>query len=327
MTERNLKKLKYIGAGLLLCIIAGAPVSCRSTEATCDRACLVSVMKRYIAALIAHNPSGLPLAATVQTVENTKRIAVGDGLWRTATGGPTDFQIYAADPIAGQVGFIGVLRENNNPTIVALRLKLAEGKITEIDHLVIHNEKGTPLHPNMKMPRPALIQPLNPSDRVSREKMYEAANLYYEAVVHDKGTIAPFTDDCQRRENGRTTANRTEPHVPGSETEGFDRFARMNCGDQIDTGVWDSITEIDNRRILVIDTEGGLVFAFSQFVHNGQPRVMNIVGVPGITEWPNENNAFDLQAAHIFKIRKARIHEIEAIGYRAPHGTKSGWEE
>jgi hypothetical protein len=325
----NSKVQVSIIAALVFSIISGTFLSCKTGEPVCDRPCLVFLMEQYLQALVAHDPSGLPLADNVRTVENTERIDVGNGLWMTATAEPTEFEIYVADPVAGEVGFIGVIEENNLPTIVALRLKLVEGKITEIDHLVVHNQTGDPLSPNMAKVRPAFLQPQFPSERVPREQMYEAVNLYYEAVVQDNGSIAPFAEDCQRRENGRTTARKTapEPGPPWDESNKFDVFARMGCSEQMDTGIWNSITEIDHRRILAIDEEMGLVFAFSELVHDGTPEVLEITGVPGITEWPNEHGAFDLQAAHIFKIRNGRIHEIEAIGYKAPHGVKSGWKE
>ena len=159
----NLKKQIWTLAAISLVSIAGSSVSCKTTESECNRPCLVALMEQYIDALVAHDPSGLPLADSVRTVENTEKIAVGDGLWLTATGGPTDFQIYAADPVAGQVGFIGVIEEKNNPTILALRLKLVDGVITEIDHLVIHYDEKTPLSPNMGKLRRSFVQTLNPS--------------------------------------------------------------------------------------------------------------------------------------------------------------------
>jgi len=36
---------------------------------------------------------------------------------------------------------------------------------------------------------------------------------------------------------------------------------------------------------------------------------------------------FDLPAAHIFKIRGARIHEIEALGFTMPYMSKGGWSD
>ena len=36
--------------------------------------------------------------------------------------------------------------------------------------------------------------------------------------------------------------------------------------------------------------------------------------------------AFDLPAAHIFKIRSGKIHEIEAMGTMMPYNSRTGWE-
>ena len=36
---------------------------------------------------------------------------------------------------------------------------------------------------------------------------------------------------------------------------------------------------------------------------------------------------FDLPAAHIFKIRGGKIHEIEAMGFVMPYNSKTGWED
>jgi hypothetical protein len=38
-------------------------------------------------------------------------------------------------------------------------------------------------------------------------------------------------------------------------------------------------------------------------------------------------DAFDLPAAHVYKIRGGRIHEIEALGFRAPYDSPTGWEQ
>jgi hypothetical protein len=35
---------------------------------------------------------------------------------------------------------------------------------------------------------------------------------------------------------------------------------------------------------------------------------------------------FDLPAAHIYKVAGGKIHEIEAMGFRAPYNSKTGWE-
>jgi hypothetical protein len=163
-------------------------------------------------------------------------------------------------------------------------------------------------------------------ERVPREQMQKIANSYYEAIVQDNGKVAPFADECQRRENGGISANDQTQTPEEAKKDDFSVFRKMTCSDQLSTGVMSYITDINRRRIFAIDKELGLVFAFSIFVHDGKPKVMKITGVPGITERKNDYGPFDLPAAHIFKIRIGKIYEIEAIGYMAKHGIKNGWE-
>jgi len=99
---------------LALCALALAPVV-RAAGNSCDRACLKNLADRYVAALVAHDPSTVPLARNVRMVENIQRIQPGDGLWKTASAGPTTFKIYVPDAVAQQVGFMAVMQEQGKP--------------------------------------------------------------------------------------------------------------------------------------------------------------------------------------------------------------------
>jgi hypothetical protein len=57
-----------------------------------------------------------------------------------------------------------------------------------------------------------------------------------------------------------------------------------------------------------------------------QEKSLPIVGVPGLETLPMRFNPFDLPAAHVFKIRGGKIHEIEAMGFTMPYNSKTGWE-
>ncbi len=89
-------------AGLALLGLAG-----QASAQSCDRACLIGITDRYLAAVVAHDPSKAPLAPGVVFVENLKRERPGEGLWKTATGGPAAFRIYVPDVTLQQVGWIG----------------------------------------------------------------------------------------------------------------------------------------------------------------------------------------------------------------------------
>ncbi len=89
---------------------------------TCDRDCLVRLADAYIAALVAHDPGKAPLASDVKIVENAQRIKPGEGLWKTATAGPTDFKILVPDPYSQEVGGMVMMQSDNKPAQVGFRL-------------------------------------------------------------------------------------------------------------------------------------------------------------------------------------------------------------
>jgi len=77
---------------------------------SCDRACMTGLVDQYLAAVVKHDPSGLPLSPGVRFTENTAEIKIGDGLWVSASEAPTTFKIYAVDPATSQVAFYGVMK-------------------------------------------------------------------------------------------------------------------------------------------------------------------------------------------------------------------------
>ncbi len=94
----------------------------------CNRACLKDLANSYLAALVAHDPSKVPLAADVKFVENVTPMKPGEGLWKTASEAPTTFAIYVPDPVSEQVGFIGMMKADGKPIELALRLKVRHGR-------------------------------------------------------------------------------------------------------------------------------------------------------------------------------------------------------
>jgi hypothetical protein len=100
-------------------LFAGMGVS--ASAAKCDRECLDKTVDMYIAAMVAHDQSQVAFATDVKFVENTVPMKPGEGLWKTASGGPTTFKIYVPDPVAQQVGFLCVMKEGDKPIQLGLR--------------------------------------------------------------------------------------------------------------------------------------------------------------------------------------------------------------
>lgn len=310
--------------------LVGLPAA--ASAQTCDRDCLTGIMNRWLAALPAHSAQGLPLAADIRFTEQSAAIPVGDGLFLGATEAPAGFKILAADPASGQVAALVVMKEWNSPIIVAVRLKVANGLITEAQH-VIASQIAPPALANLAAPRPTFLAEVKPDERTARAQLVGAANGYFDAIEQDDGNLAPFASDCTRHENGLQTSNNKTPQpspldmISAQMAAAMAKFGALGCRDQINTHFFEYITMIRPRTPMVVDEEMGIVFAFPRFVHRGAVRTLDLVGMPGITSLPMNFGPMDLQAAEVFKIRKGQIHDIEACGFLNAYLAPTGWED
>jgi hypothetical protein len=291
---------------------------------SCDRACLKNLADSYVAALVAHDPAIVPLARNVRMVENIQRIQPGDGLWKTASAGPTTFKIYVPDAVAQQVGFMAVMQEQGKPIQLGLRLKLEGGKITEAEHVIAHRLNEANLA-NLQTPRMSLVSSVPEPYRDSRGRLLSIGASYYDALDLNNGALAPFADDCVRFENGGQSARKPVPTGPSDDN--FAPFGALGCAAQLNTQVMAYITKIDDRRVWIADEQNGLAFGLSHFRHAMEKTDWPVLGVPGVASRKIDYQPFDLPAVHIFKIWGGQIHEIEALGFLAPYNSATGWED
>lgn len=313
------------GSALLAALIGVvyASTAAAAQSAACDRPCLNALADNYIAAMVAHDPSRVQLAPDARIVENVKRIRPGEGLWKTASAPPGEFRIHVPDVTAQQVGFLGVMQAEGKPVMLALRLKLENGRISEAEHLVLGNIREAALEGHLKAPRKVFSMPVPMDYRDNRASLVRIGLTYYDALDNNNGSLAPFADDCVRFENGVQTSRNAVP----SEGVASDRYyGAMNCGPQLDTNAFEYITRIDNRRVLVADEETGLAFGLSHFRHEFSKKEFPVFNIPGVKSRTLDYNPFDMPALHIFKIWGGRMHEIEALGISAPYNAPTGWE-
>ena len=214
-----------------------------------------------------------------------------------------------------------MMQEDGKPIQLALRLKLKNGKIVEMEHLIARNLSARSLA-NLQTPRPALLAPVPPAERVPRDQMLKIGLSYYDALVKGDGDAAPFADDCLRHENGMQTTGNPPPPMPGLGT-----MQAMGCRDQMFTKTFGYIKRIEPRRVEIADLETGLVFGLSQFRHPMTEKTFPILGVPGVDHIDLNIKPFDFPSAHIYKVRGGKIHEIEALGVSMPYNSPTGWEQ
>lgn len=316
----------FAAAGLALVAMPGLAASAGKPL---DREQLLKLADDYFAALVAHDPARVPFAADARFVEQAKRTKVGEGLWKTASGGPNpDFKVVVPDAVSQQVGGIVMLEAEGKPTQFGFRLKLKDGKIVEAEHLIAV-PRDTSL-PNLTKLRPAINMEVPYEYADSRGRLIHIAKSYYPALDWNNGSLAPFAPDCERRENGMRTAPNggvvSGVGVPGQPQRPPSLAGMQDCASQLNSQTFQYIDRIDNVRVEIADEKLGLAIGLSHFRHEMKKKEFPILGDPGRTSMTMNFEPFDLPALHIYKIWGGQIHEIEAMGFMAPYNAPTGWE-
>lgn len=297
----------------------------------CERECLEGFVNQYLDALVAHNIFGLPLASRVKFTENAQPLDLGDGLWNVTTG-VGKYKLIVVDPQSQQVGFLGTVLANDRSTTLALRLKLENRKISEIETLVsVSNPppaagkgpapKGPPPAPTGAVALdataldPVFTQAVPEGERRTREQLIAAVNAYYDGWERGDANLVQFDPQCNRIENGVQATNNPTPGRVG-----IDPHA-LSCADQIASRVFANYQVIYPRRIPVVDEERQIVFGFFMYQ---QPGDLLEVESPGRGAYKfSETNSQPgfVQAAQAFKILGGRIRRMEAFTTILPYGT------
>jgi hypothetical protein len=290
----------------------------------CNRQCLAGFMTTYLNALVAHNAPKLPVAKNVKYTENGVRLNLNDGLWNTASAMPT-YRLDVIDEEAGQVGLLGKIEENGNNNWFAVRLKVEKGKqVSEIETLVVRNimsgepPAGSPKGAINDKPHPLMMEVIPEAKQSPRYDLMTIGNLYFTGLDTDRhGGNIPFDPDCQRRENGMVTANDSAAQK-GS-------MSWMGCKAQFDTHFSVIVTKIRERRFIA-DPVTGLSFGFGYFDHDGSVAKMSVTPDGKLIDVDKTfRQPFSFIIAEIFKIKDAKIRQIEAVLMAVPFGMPSGW--
>ena len=262
--------------------------------------------------------------------ENGQRIAIGTGLWATATR-TADSRVvtvseeaYGPGGTAGSVAGWGMITEGGADganALLGVRLKTTGKAISEIETLVVRRAPfGRTTFPERLLePSAAMAQILEPADRGTREDLIQAANGYLDGVSRDDAGLIPAADDCVRIENGLQT-------VLNPDADGFPATFASSGGlgglglgvrAQIGTLAFRYIEDIRDRRFVAADTERGLVLVCCFFDHPGKVRG---AGFDSPIAAPNSMLIWEL-----FKVAGGLIRRIEAIGAAFPYGMRAGW--
>ncbi len=312
----------WLGVGLLAgCWLMTG--SAAAASAACDRSCLENFVDRYLDAMLAHDPARLPFSAEAKFTENGQKLELGDGLWRTFTGKGT-FRMFVTDVEAGHVAFLGSITEANTPAMLALHLRIRKGEISAAEMLVQRNEKSANGFEEIGY---TWRDQLPASERKSRADLIRTANMYFTGMQQNDGKgVYPFTDDCNRIENGAFTTNVPTPEgqIRPDPATATNYSAQWSCREQFASGLLHFVSRIRDRRFVAVDPERGLVFSFVFFDHMaGDTRTFKTPNGRTVAAGPKQPWTWEI--AEAFRLEHGKIRQIQAIMERVPYGMNSGW--
>jgi hypothetical protein len=324
----TLAGLTLVAAVLTGYLAATVRASTGPIPLNCDRACLEGVVNQYLAALVKHDPRGLPLSEDVIYTENDQVMKVGDGFWKTAAG-TGHYQHIFADPEFGQVALMGTMQEAGTPLLLSLRLRIELGRITEIESVYFRAGGGGPNNiaaVDAGKAEDLWFKSIPPAQRLSRQQMISIADAYFSGLqkndgkgVNGTGTY-PFTSDCHRIENGSPTTNVPRPaNEPPDTVNGF----ALDCLAQFKLGYYFVVQAIHDRHYPLVDGERGVVWSHAVF---DQGTVNEGVLSDGRKyAFRGFNRPGSILVTEAFLIDSGKIRRVEMIGPAATYHLNSPW--
>ncbi|HEY7191490.1 MAG TPA: hypothetical protein VH436_33290 [Vicinamibacterales bacterium] len=293
----------------------------------CDRACLKTMLDRYLTAVTTHDPSAAPLAVGFRQTENAVVTKLGTGAWTSVTG-LGSLQRRYLDPVSGQAAYFGVVNEGNGSAIVTVRVKVERRQIAEAEWYMARQgdpglngpqvpgqPAGNFFDPDNLTKNPPPDRTLPKNERLSREALIGITNSYFDGITTHDGSIIMAHQGCARTENGLTVTGRaTGPGARGGTTAAAGREGGAapagrggvsDCTSGLETI---NIQLVSARRYPVVDEDAGVVLALAVFIRK-----------PGTT---TRRNVF----SEWFVIDNQKIKSIySAMFYPAPEVPVPNW--
>src|SRR5512139_517483 len=133
---------RFMQSATVAALVAFTGCGSAVAKGACDRACLGGMLDRYLAAVVAHDPSRAPLVVGFRQTENAINVPQGKGVWKSVTAlGKVQRRYF--DPVTGQAGYYGTVMEGNDTAIVTVRLRVEDRKLTEAEwYIARENDPG-----------------------------------------------------------------------------------------------------------------------------------------------------------------------------------------
>lgn len=293
----------------------------KTTTTPCNSACLEKLVDQVLRALLAHDYSSLPLAQGVRYSENGQFLALGDGLWETLVNismpGVDGYAAHFSDPSSGTGGYWGLTMEHITPGVLALRINVASGKITEIEVIDVRAESSGARYGTTTLMRPPLPVEWEADSSLGRlDSSFQqnqtglmginsgVALAYFNGMELHSSAGVPFAAGCVRRDNGGQGNSSCAAQMDGNGTA--------------PNGLYNLTTTIRDIRVLVTDSERGVIMAVAM--------VDNAATGPGPMS-STENVPSTYMIPQLIKVNNGAISRVEGMVKWMPFGYASAYSD
>lgn len=184
----------------VFCVSLATAVQGRA-QAPCTRADLQSAVNSYIATQ--RGFASLPLAPSAKYIENTVESSFDKGIVKSPL--KIDFTRSLLDTEICETFTEVIVTDKSHPYVLGVRLKVANGRISELETLVTDADDWLFNADNYLKYSPAEDWGVIPaSSRDSRQTLIAAANAYFD-VFDDNSVKVPWGTPCNRLEGGIRT--------------------------------------------------------------------------------------------------------------------------
>ena len=268
---------------------------------SCDRECLRGTVTAYLYALLKHDTSKLPVSDKLRVTEDAiERPLDKVSLLRSVTR-LRGFRQDILDERAGMAGADVIVEESGAPTMLVVRLKVVDQKITEIETVATRSRTEGLIFNIDGLSAPSEVMNYAPRREQipSREEAIKAALHYPEGLNAAKtfaAVNAPFAPDAYRYENGQIMAGPDCKFAPGCQNISTQSLAIFNRLGKVST------------RVIGVDERMGIVWLRMSW------------GV-------RESGGDQLTVWEAFKVYDGQIHAVEAFMKILPlELANGGWD-
>lgn len=274
-----------------------APLPAAALPSECDEACLVAMAETFLTAVGEHDASLIAWNAYGSWTMNGIELPFSEAIWALENEMSGAHRIIVPDVEAGEVGVITTWTFDATPALMAARLKVEFGRLSEAETVIVTQPapSGPPGQQVAPPPGPqfAELGAVNPafaqaaSAPASPGDLIAAADAYFDAM--EAGAGLPLTADCTRVENGAPAA----------------------CANAMADGPFAPAIEASPRRYLA-DPATGVVFVIARYNDDGVASQR----APG-----------SVLTAQVLKIEGGDVAAAEVVGERVFYMLPTGWGE